>query len=172
MINIKNKYIIDMSGMTLVEVLMTLIILGVVMLVITTMIVQAYNVFRSSTTRMSVGQLAEMTIREVSEYLKSATPVNESFDFTGNDTSWNFIAYYQDERRWFEVEFNGDIVSLEMYNIDNGERGTFIEERDLAYEIDEFIMTSNNGEFEIKIVYQDEFGDRVEKNSTSRSRNF
>jgi len=152
----------DNDGFTVIELLMAIVILGVVMAAVTTMIVQSFNVFDSSTRRMSAGQLAELALSEVGGYLRSTTEII-SLDENG---SWKFSGYHPDnEDEVVTLEFNLVNKTLKLKVND-------IEKRTILNNVEEFDISSiNDNEFEVFIRVQDGEGNIAIKRSTIRSRN-
>ena len=159
----------DNDGFTVIELLMAIIILGVVMAAITTMIVQSFNVFDSSTRRMSAGQLAELALSEVGGYLRSATDVTSDGNIDDNnkpDGPWKFKGYHLDnEDEIVMLEFNLVNKSLQLKVND-------IEKRIILNNVEEFdISTINGNEFEIFIKVEDGDENIAEKRLNISSRN-
>ena len=159
----------DFKGFTLVEVIMTILILGVVFSIVTPIVIQSFNIFDISTRRMSANQLAEVAKNEVSQYLRTA--IDGSFE--SNNGSWKF--------RGFHPESDNDPVNIEIklenqdliLNVskDNGE--VIEDEKLIAYNVSEenFDISLNGNTFDITIEINDENNRVVKKNFTVISRN-
>lgn len=74
------------KGLTLVELLITIVILGLVMIVISTILFQAFAMFRDSTERVSNNRLLEIMIADLNNNIREA----RYFDFTSANT-WDFF---------------------------------------------------------------------------------
>ena len=161
------------DGFTIIELLMAIIILGVVMAAITTMIVQSFNVFDSSTRRMSAGQLAELGLSEVGRVLRSAKTIpgipvdGDEFDeFDDKDKTYSFTGYIDDSdtKEEIVIEFSDNRIVI------NGEiRLNNVEKFNIVPILDE--EGQGTGEMRINIEAND--GDNTAiKQSTVNSRNF
>jgi len=143
----------DNDGFTVIELLMAIVILGVIMAAITTMIVQSFNVFDSSTRRISAGQLAELALSEVGGYLRSVTPYEEDKgDFEDNfgDDSWVFYGYHpgtEDQIVKFELNLIDESLLLKVEGLN---------ERTVLNNVKDFdISKEDNNEFIIFIKVED-----------------
>ena len=162
-------------GFTVIEMLVAIILVGAVLAIATSMIVQSFNVFRSSTFRMSAGQMAELAQRQVALYLRSATDVDDIGCLTddGNNGELTFTAYHPEDDRdspeqvkiELSLEDGGLRIEVEDLDID----------RQLAYSVQRFCIEKvddRNDEFEISIVYYDQEDETYRrKGTTVRSRN-
>ena len=68
------------DGITLIEILLALAIIGIVISMSTGMITQAFRIIIPSSERMSVKQNAEINLTEISSYVRNA----QSIDTTAN----------------------------------------------------------------------------------------
>ena len=172
----------DNDGFTIIELLMAIIILGVVMAAITTMIVQSFNVFDSSTRRMSAGQLTELALSEVGGYLRAVRGPRNISDYnlyidpdTGEidpeiDKEYDFSGFYNDEQVNIKIEYISDSNRLVLAvdgdverNMLNNVTGFYI---DIDEEDDEL-----TGNFDIYIKAEDGEGNIAEKRLNIKSRN-
>jgi len=158
----------DNDGFTVIELLMAIIILGVVMAAITTMIVQSFNVFDSSTRRMSAGQLAELGLSEVGGYLRSATEIVD------DNGPWKFRGYHPnideegiDEDFLFVFNLEDKRLLLNVYDEDD----TIIYNRTIINNVMEFEIEINGNEFVINIKVEDGEGNIARKRLSVSSRN-
>lgn len=69
------NYVNKNKGFTLVEMIIALMILGIVLTLATTMIVQAFNIFGDGSRRMSAKQLAEINLTELSKYVRNGEDI-------------------------------------------------------------------------------------------------
>ena len=158
------------DGFTIIELLMAIIILGVVMAAITTMIVQSFNVFDSSTRRMSAGQLAELGLSEVGRVLRSAKTIPgipvDGHEFDDEDKSYSFTGYIDDSdtKEEIVIEFkNNRIYINDEIRLNNVEKFNIVPILDEEGQV--------TGEMRINIKVND--GDNTAiKQSTVNSRNF
>ena len=70
------KFIKNNKGITLIELLIVITLLGVVLAMVTTMIIQALDFVGDGTRRMSAKQLAEINLTEISKYVRNAEEIN------------------------------------------------------------------------------------------------
>lgn len=70
------KIIQKNSGITLIEVILATVILGVVLTLTTTMIIQSFNIVEPSSQRMSAKQLTELNLREIARYVRNARKID------------------------------------------------------------------------------------------------
>lgn len=168
----KEKYF-QQNGFTLIELIIAIFLMGVVISIASAMLVQSFNVFESSTRRMSASQLAELTKREVSSYLRSAiTGVSNG----GN--TWKFRAFHPnpdyDSPKDFEITHENGRIILNVKNVNGG----IIESRVLvnAENIEFNINSDNNGDwdgnFDIYVKTEDEQENTASKTFSVRSRNY
>ncbi len=67
------KYLTEnRSGLTLVELIISIAIMGIVVAIASTMIIQGFNLAPAGARRMSAGQMAEMHITEISRFIRNA----------------------------------------------------------------------------------------------------
>lgn len=78
------------KGVTLIEMLVAISIIGVVLALATNMIIPAFNIVPSGTRRMSARQMAELHLTEISRYVR-----NDEID---------------------SVVYNGDMLRIELKN--------------------------------------------------------
>lgn len=80
------------NGITLVELLVGIILIGVVFMIVTTLVVQSFDIFRSSTDRMNANQLIELAQSEIVGCLRAAySGADEDINrFGENRDYWQF----------------------------------------------------------------------------------
>ena len=158
----KIKFILNDNGFTIVEIFLAVVITAIVLTIITSMIIQAFNVFDSSTRRMSAAQLAELATTEISGHLRSAT----SYDKDNDEEKWRFNGYYSNIEDYVEFIITKDGDQLNI-SIENG----IYEDRTIIHNVDDFDITKmDSGEFVIFIEVND--GDNIaRKRITVNSRN-
>ena len=83
------------KGITLIEILISITILGVVLAIATSMIIQTFNIAPSGTRRMSAKQMAEMHVTEIARYVRNANP-----DDIGEDEIDGIL------------EYDGDVIEI------------------------------------------------------------
>jgi len=151
------------NGLTVIELLLAILILGIVMTAITTMIVQSFDLFDSSTRRMSAGQLAELALDQIALHLRTATSeINE------DNGKWQFDGYYvdSDDQVSFEIILDQNQLRLRIDDINK----TRIITNNVVE--NEFYITKNENEneFELYIMIDDD-SNHAEKRITVKSRN-
>lgn len=172
----KIKFILNDNGFTIVEIFLAVVITAIVLTIITSMIIQTFNVFDSNTRRMSAAQLAELATTEISGHLRTATSYfdednlyeDEDSPYFGDPLTneWHFDGYYSDldNNVKFIISRNGEKLNI---SIENG----ISENRTIINNVDEFYINEiNPGEFEIFIKVND--GENIaQKRITVNSRN-
>jgi len=159
------------NGFTLIELIIAIFLMGVVISIASVMLVQSFNVFESSTRRMSASQLAELTKREVTSYLRSATTGVSN----GEDTdTWEFRAFHPN--RDYDTPKDFEITNVDG-RLELTVNGGVIESRVLVNNVTEFNIDSESGEnwdgsFVIDVKTEDERGNTASKTFSVRSRNF
>ena len=90
------------KGITLIELLIAISILGVVLAIATSMIIQAYNIVPPGTRRMSAKQMAEMHVTEISRHVRNAYSgdIDNMYNYDGEtielgDRTFNNIADFE-----------------------------------------------------------------------------
>jgi len=159
------------SGFTLIELIVAIFLIGIVISIVSAMLVQSFNVFESSTRRMSASQLTELTKREVSSYLRSAVSGVSNND----ENSWKFIAYHPNPD--FDNPKDFEIIKIDG-RLELTVNGGNIENRVLVNaEKIEFNISSDNeedweGNFTVFVKTEDYRGNTASKTFSVRSRNF
>ncbi|SDL59708.1 type II secretion system protein [Halarsenatibacter silvermanii] len=139
----------NQSGLTLIELIISIAIMGVVIALASTMIIQAFNLAPVGSRRMSAGQLAEMHITEISRYIRNAR-VNDkiSISVAVDNVYDGEVTIGSDNEDYSEENF-GQPSKLELTFYDqNNETITF-------YDITGFKMeykdNDNNGRYSYEI---------------------
>ncbi len=165
--------IIDNKGLTVIELLVAIVILGVVMAIVTGMVVQSFNVFDSSTRRMSAGQLAELAKTEIAGYLRTTIPhTDNNFEDLGE---WRFKGYhprYPDLIVDFTIKHDeaNNTLSVEINGGEIEGQSVLILNNVVDFDINQ-LDDDNDSFFEIYVKIDD--GDNIAtKRTTVKSRNF
>jgi len=168
MFNPLSKSVNNNRGFTIVELLVAIVIMGSVLAIATTMIVQSFNVFRSSTYRMSAGQMAEMAVNRTSLYLRSAVEDEDNiFGCLNDDNNIEFYAYHPDHEEVVKIKFE-----LEDNDLTTNAYDDLNEFRLIAYGVEEFCIEQKNGnKFSLSIQYIDDEGNVKTKRTNVKSRN-
>jgi len=115
----------NIKGLTLVELLVAITLLGFVLTIATAMILPSYEIYDSSTRRMSASQLAELAKTEVSGYLRMAIDDEDKENKFGDDRdNWEFYGYHRDEGNdivKYILSHNSDRLEIEVRNSENEE---------------------------------------------------
>lgn len=82
-----NDLIKNDKGITLVEILLAIAIIGIVISMSTGMIVQVFRIIVPNTERMNVKQMAEINLREITPFVRNAKDIdtNNNIVTTTND---------------------------------------------------------------------------------------
>lgn len=153
--NEKLKIFKKENGFTVIELLVAIVIMGAVLAIATTMIVQSFNVFRSSTYRMSAGQMAEMTLRQIALQVRAAEndPSNNGNNYSFDHPDHNVEISYDEDNRRLSLYTNSDLVIS-------------------AHSVTNFKLESiNENEFRLEIEYIDEEEGEKFKSTRVKSRN-
>lgn len=94
------------KGLTLVELLITLTILAIVMTLVATILVQAFNIFNSSTERVSNNRLTQIMVEDITQNIREYS----YFDFKNNN-KWEFDP---DKTNNFIIEYNENKKKLSL----------------------------------------------------------
>jgi len=165
LINKFSEHLSDNNGLTLVELLISIALLGVVVALASTMLVQSLNVIEPSMRRMSAGQLTELAKSELATYLRTATiPVDETED------TWTFTGYHPstDEADLIHFEIIKDNGSVRVIAKDGEEE---IENRTVVNYVEDLEINNVNNGFKIYVRVVDSDGNVAHKRATVRSRN-
>lgn len=100
------KYFKKSEGFTLIEVLLTIAILGIVMAVGASVLIQFFDIIPSSNERMSTRQLAEIELNKLVTLVREAKNV---------DTGSNTITVSENGED-IEIKFNGSANNIEKGN--------------------------------------------------------
>lgn len=120
-------------GITIIEILITVIILGIVFSVVAPMIIQTFDIFEESSIRITENKLADIMLKDISIHFKSAISYNKNtinglniYEFEAySPRSGNQKTYKIVETTNSELEFreNGNLVrkigNVESFNIND-----------------------------------------------------
>jgi prepilin-type N-terminal cleavage/methylation domain-containing protein len=104
--------LIDKRALTLIEILLVVIILGIVIAIATTMIIQTFGVVGSSSSRMSTKQLTALAEERIEKHLRTAFDSDDN-DFGEEQSQWIFKGYsHAGEKIDYQVDHNNDKLTL------------------------------------------------------------
>jgi|GEM_PF-6415539 prepilin-type N-terminal cleavage/methylation domain-containing protein len=104
--------LIDKRALTLIEILLVVIILGIVIAIATTMIIQTFGVVGSSSSRMSTKQLTALAEERIEKHLRTAFDSDDN-DFGEEQSQWIFKGYSDaGEKIDYQVDHNNDKLTL------------------------------------------------------------
>jgi len=160
-----NDSIKTKRGLTVIEMLIAIVILGVVMSIATSMVIQSFNIFDSSTRRMSASQLTELAQTEVALHLRSAKT-----EITNNEdkNKYKFDGFYEGNEGTLEFVFDSNSERL-LLNFKKLGEDTIIS-RTIANNIVGFEVEGESNEFDIYIKAKDD-NNTSEKRLSITSRN-
>lgn len=106
------KILADKKALTLIEILLAVIILGIVMTIATTIIIQTFGIVGSSSSRMSTKQLTSLAENRIEKHLQTAiNDVNNNFG--KEQIQWTFKGYSDaGEKIDYQVDHNNDKLTL------------------------------------------------------------
>lgn len=106
--------LISKRGLTLIEILLVVIILGIVIAIATTMIIQTFGIVGSSSSRMSTKQLTALAEERIEKHLRTAID-SEDNDFGEERSQWFFKGYSNDgEEIDYQINFNNNKLFLKV----------------------------------------------------------
>jgi prepilin-type N-terminal cleavage/methylation domain-containing protein len=112
--NNKLKYLVDKKALTLIEILFVLIILGVVIMIATTMIIQTFGIVGTSSSRMSTDQLTALAQERIERHLRTVVESSDN-SFGENLNKWVFNGYSTSgEEIEYEVELSNQRLFLKI----------------------------------------------------------
>ena len=154
-------------GLTLVELLITILLMGFVFSLVATMFIQASDVFFSSTRRMSAGQKAELIQTEVAGYLRALIDFengeSEDSEFPDDNNTWTFRGFHPKSNDNVEIKLIWNDVNYQLeikYNDEYESNDDFKE--DLVFTgVKDFNIekVENENIFKLKVVVIDEEGE-------------
>lgn len=149
------------KGLTLVELLIAIVILGVVMTLISTILVQSFNIFRDSTERVSKNRLSQIMVEDLSKKIREG----HYFDFRNNNT-WIFYSGKDSDGNLienFRIEYNNELLSIikdgsevrTLEEVDNFKLSSYATDTDdneiFFYNGDNIALNSFVFEFEVEV---------------------
>lgn len=143
-----SKNLADKKALTLIEILLVIIILGIVITIATTIIIQTFGIVGSSSSRMSAKQLTALAEDKIEKYLRTATDSSDN-NFGKEQNQWVFKGYSDaGEEIEYKVELKNDKLTLSI--------GAQPEEV-ILNNVDEFYIekVNNNGVFRIYFDVKD-----------------
>lgn len=148
--------VINIKGVTLVELLIAITIFSVVMIIATSMIIQSFNTFNRSVDTVSTKQLAEVMLVDITNNLREIT----SFKGEANEV-WNFT-----------TEDNGSDVNLKIIYSDK-ELKISIDNKIIRNinNVENFNIERSANRFIIYLEVEDEEGEIIIKRKEVLSRN-
>lgn len=148
--------VINIKGVTLVELLIAITIFSVVMIIATSMIIQSFNTFNRSVDTVSTKQLAEVMLVDITNNLREIT----SFKGEANEV-WNFT-----------TEDNGSDVNLKIIYSDK-ELKISIDNKIIRNinNVENFNIERSANRFIIDLEVEDETGKFIKKRREVLSRN-
>lgn len=160
----KKKSNLNVSGITLIEILMAVIILGIVISIVTPMIIQSFTVVEDSSVRVSQNRLADIMLEEIGEHFKSSIP-NSYIEKTVNGSEiYEFEAFSPKDgnKKLYKIIETSD---SELEFRENGNLLRTIEN------IEDFIIDNDSPQYIIKLKFNNEAGKEVEKQINIFTRN-
>lgn len=141
------KYLIDKRALTLIEILLSIIILGVVVTIATTMIIQTFGIVGSSSSRMSTKQLTALAEDRIEKHLRTAAK-NPDNNF-GKESPWVFSGYSNEgDPVKYKLELKNNQLHLKV--------GIQAEEVILNNVNKFYIIDENNGVFKLYFDVNDD----------------
>lgn len=159
-----NDSIKTKRGLTVIEMLIAIVILGVVMSIATSMVIQSFNIFGSSTRRMSASQLTELAQTEVALHLRSA---KTKIYVDADENIYEFDGFYEGNEGTLKFVFDSNSEKL-LLSFEKPGEDTI--NRTIANNIVEFEVEGESNEFDIYIKAKDD-NNTSEKRLSITSRN-
>ncbi|PTV99089.1 prepilin-type N-terminal cleavage/methylation domain-containing protein [Halanaerobium saccharolyticum] len=146
----KNEHLVYNNGITLIEILMAVIILGAVMSIATPMIIQTFNIVEDSSVRITKNRMADIMLEDISKYFRSAVSYDKN-TINGLDI-YEFEAFSpQDGNRK-----NYKIIETSDSKLEFRENGNLIRKID---NVDDFNINEDNPPlyiFKLRVIIQSE----------------
>lgn len=147
--------VINIKGVTLVELLIAITIFSVVMMIATSMIIQSFNIFNRSVDTVSTKQLAEVMLVDITNNLREIISYNGE-----NNNEWDFTLNNGSEVN-LEIKYSGDEVQM------------LVEDEIIRSikNVDDFDIERSENRFIIYLEVEDEEGEIIIKRKEVLSRN-
>jgi len=160
-IKMNNRKININRGFTILEVILTIIVLTVVLTISSSIIIQTFNIFEDSTERLTRNRLAEIMLTDIAQYLRAATETDSLKDNKifkayspagGTEKNYSFEYREADNKLLFKEE--GNLLRKLDYVSENG-----------------FVIDTDGDMIEIFITINNEAGNKVKKSLKVYARN-
>lgn len=147
--------VINIKGVTLVELLIAITIFSVVMMIATSMIIQSFNIFNRSVDTVSTKQLAEVMLVDITNNIREIISYNKE-----NNNEWDFTLNNGSEIN-LEIKYSGDEVQM------------LVEDEIIRSikNVDDFYIERSENRFIIYLEVEDEEGEIIIKRKEVLSRN-
>lgn len=108
----------DKKALTLIEILLVIIILGIVITIATTIIIQTFGIVGSSSSRLSTKQLTSLAEDRIEKHLRTAIESSDNdFGKEEDKIKWEFKGYSNTgEEIGYEVELKNNKLTLSTDN--------------------------------------------------------
>ncbi|TDO92248.1 prepilin-type N-terminal cleavage/methylation domain-containing protein [Halanaerobium saccharolyticum] len=146
----KNEHLLDNNGITLIEILMSVIILGLVMAIATPMIIKTFNIVEDSSVRITQNRMADIMLEDISKYFKSAVSFEEN-TINGLEI-YKFEAFSPQDGN----KKNYKIIETSDSKLEFRENGKLIRKID---SVDDFDINKDNSPlyiFKLRVINQSE----------------
>lgn len=153
--------LLNIKGVTLVELLIAITIFSVVMLIATSMIIQSFNIFNRSAETVSTNQLAEIMLDDITNNLREITSFNGE-----NNKVWSFTAKDNGSDVNLKIIYSGDELKI---SVDNQIIRSIKNVRD--FYINPVETNPDMERFTIYLKVEDEAGKIIKKRREVLSRN-
>lgn len=151
------------KGVTLVELLIAIVVLGVVMTIVPLFLFPSFNILRDNSTRVTNNQLAEIMLNDMTSYLREAR--------TDGETE---IKNAIEEHIFYKDSDSGDEDFRIIYN-ENNQSLEIREDSSIIRTLERVKSFSKTGpvesSFRINFIIEDENGNYIEKSKSVFSRN-
>lgn len=142
------EYLVDKKALTLIEILLSVIILGVILTIATTMIIQTFGIVGSSSSRMSTKQLTALAEDRIEKHLRTAVESDDN-NFDKEQSPWIFKGYSNDGD---EIEYRVELKNKQLFlKVGNQPKEVILSNVDEFY-----IEKKNNGAFKLFLKVKDE----------------
>ncbi|MFW5988234.1 MAG: type IV pilus modification PilV family protein [bacterium] len=142
------EYLVDKKALTLIEILLSVIILGFVVTIATTMIIQTFGIVGSSSSRMSTKQLTALAEDRIEKHLRTAVESDDN-NFDKEQSPWIFKGYSNDGD---EIEYRVELKNKQLFlKVGNQPKEVILSNVDEFY-----IEKKNNGAFKLFLKVKDE----------------
>lgn len=130
----EQNHLVDKKGLTLIEILLAVVIMSVVLIILSSIIIQIFNVVGVSNQRMTGRQLAEINLSKLVSLVRNSDEINDNTIIIKENDSSKEIKY-DSTNNIITQDGNELINNVSFFSIDKDEDSTIPEEDVRLYKI-------------------------------------